>query len=237
MCSSTAVSRSKRRSYGSAWIDPDGQRAQSPGTPRRRLRDRRGEPYELKRRLHVRRYRIDELPAELHDRLVRGQPEARAELFRRYAPQVRRILFLQGYCEEVDDAVQEVFIKVFRADIPGHGAFLGWFYRLILNTGRDQGRRRRTRQVLADRLEQVAPESTTADAPPPPDETVKRALLDLPTELREAVALRFYVDLPLEQIAEAQQVPLGTVKSRLHTAMTRLRGALTDAGYVRDTSA
>ena len=40
----------------------------------------------------------------------RGEPEARVEFFRRYAPQARRILFLQGYCEEVDDAVQDVFI-------------------------------------------------------------------------------------------------------------------------------
>ena len=62
------------------------------------------------------------------DRLRRGQPEARAELFRQYAPQVRRILYLQGFCEEVDDAVQEVFIKVYRAkEIPREEAFLAWF--------------------------------------------------------------------------------------------------------------
>ena len=70
----------------------------------------------------------------------RGQPEARAELFRLYAPQVRRILYLQGFCEEVDDAVQEAFIKVYRAEIPREEAFLAWFYRVILNTGRDGSR-------------------------------------------------------------------------------------------------
>ncbi len=162
---------------------------------------------------------------------MRGQPEARAELFRRYAPQVRRILFLQGYCDEVDDAVQEVFIKVFRSGIPGHAVFLGWFYRLILNTGRDQGRRRRTRLALAERLQGVAPARPVAYPPSAPDDTVRRALVDLPADLREAVALRYYADLSLEQIAAAQGVPLGTVKSRLHTAMIRLRSALHDAGY------
>lgn len=146
---------------------------------------------------------------------------------------MRRILFLQGYCEEVDDAVQEVFIKVFRAELPDREVFLGWFYRLILNAGRDQGRRRRTRQSLADRLEQISPERLSEEAPAPPDDMVRTALLGLPAELREAVALRFFADLPLERIAEAQQVPVGTVKSRLHTAMTRLRSALTTAGFER----
>jgi RNA polymerase sigma-70 factor (ECF subfamily) len=163
----------------------------------------------------------------------RGQPEARAEFFRRYGPQARRILFLQGYCEELEDAVQEVFIKVYRATLPQDVVFLAWFYRLILNTGRDLGRRRKTRMSLVERLEQVAPERTEADEPQASDPAVRRALADLPAELREAVALRFFADLSLEQIATAQDVPVGTVKSRLHAAMGKLHTALGQAGYVR----
>jgi RNA polymerase sigma-70 factor (ECF subfamily) len=166
----------------------------------------------------------------LYERLLRGQPEARAELFRRYAPQVRRILFLQGYCEELDDAVQEVFVKVFRSKLPAGPVFLAWLYRVILNTGRDQGRRRKTRTGLVQRLEQVAPERTAADPPQPQEPALREALAGLTPELREAVALRFYADLSLEQIAAAQDVPLGTVKSRLHSAMSKLRGNLQGAG-------
>ena len=157
---------------------------------------------------------------------MRGQPEARAELFRRYAPQVRRILFLQGYCEEVDDAVQEVFVKVYRARLPGEATFLGWFYRLILNTGRDMGRRRRTKADLAARLREVAPTTEAREDPAPADPALREALAALAPEAREAVALRFYADLSLQQIATAQGVPLGTVKSRLHGALKRLRGSL-----------
>ena len=164
------------------------------------------------------------------DRLRRCQPEARAELFRRYAPQVRRILFLQGFCEELDDAVQEVFIKVYRATMPAEETFLAWFYRLILNTGRDLGRRRKARTSLADRLEQVAPERWHQAPPRSADPALRAALADLPVDLREAVALRFFADLPLEQIAVAQDVPLGTVKSRLHGAMARLRVSLEAQG-------
>jgi RNA polymerase sigma-70 factor, ECF subfamily len=129
--------------------------------------------------------------------------------------------------------VQEVFIKVYRASLPGDEVFLAWFYRIILNTGRDMGRRRRTRMSLVERLERVAPERTHQDAPQASDPALRDALAGLPAELREAVALRFFADLSLEQIAAAQEVPLGTVKSRLHGAMGRMRTALQQSGYVR----
>ena len=171
----------------------------------------------------------------------RAQPEARAEFFRRYAPQVRRILFLQGLCDEVDDAVQEVFIKVFRADLPAEERFLAWFYRLILNTGRDQGRRRKTRRGLVERLEELAPGERAHDAASADparraaaaDPALRAALAGLAPDFRETVALRFFADLSLESIAAAQDVPLGTVKSRLHMALARLRQALSEAGFER----
>lgn len=166
----------------------------------------------------------------------RAQPEARADFFRRYAPQVRRILFLQGLCDEVDDAVQEVFIKVFRAELPSEERFLAWFYRLILNTGRDQGRRRKTRRGLAERLEGLAPtEGAHAKPTAPGDSALRAALEALTPDFREAVALRFFADLSLQSIATAQDVPLGTVKSRLHGALARLRQSLTEAGYEHET--
>jgi RNA polymerase sigma-70 factor (ECF subfamily) len=144
---------------------------------------------------------------------------------------VRRILFLQGLCEEVDDAVQEVFIKVFRAKPPAQETFLAWFYTVILNTGRDLGRRRKTCKGLLERLTEAAPaEPPAADAGDPPraaDPGLRAALAALAPDLREVVALRFFADLSLEQIAHCQDVPLGTVKSRLHGALARLRTALT----------
>ena len=175
-----------------------------------------------------RRTRIEPLPPGLLERLRRGTPEARAEFFRGYAPRAREILFLQGMCDDVDDGVQEVFVKVFRATLPREETFLGWFYQVILNTGRDLGRRRKTRQGLLRRLEEVAPEplATPAFEPALGDPDIKQALHELPAEFREAVALRFFADLPLEEIARCQGVPLGTVKSRLHSALSRLRTAL-----------
>jgi len=155
-------------------------------------------------------------------------PEARAELFRLYAPRAREILFLQGMCDDVDDGVQEVFLKVFRATLPREETFLGWFYQVIVNTGRDLGRRRRSRLRLLRRLTDSAP-ADVALAPDPPagDPRLRDALQELAPEFREVVALRFFADLSLDEIARCQDVPTGTVKSRLHTALARLRAALT----------
>jgi RNA polymerase sigma-70 factor (ECF subfamily) len=147
---------------------------------------------------------------------------------------VRRILFLQGFCEEVDDAVQEVFIKVFRAKLPGEEVFLAWFYRVILNTGRDQGRRRKTRFGLMDRLQHIAPDAGTDGPPDPADPALRKALAQLSPELRECVALRYFADLPLDEIAAVQDIPVGTVKSRLHGAVKALRRSLDVNGYERD---
>jgi RNA polymerase sigma-70 factor, ECF subfamily len=195
----------------------------------------RGERPRSDRRHSQRRKTIEELPQGLVDRLRRNQPEARAEFFRRYAPQARRIPFLQGFCEEVDDAVQEVFIKVYRAQIPAEETFLAWFYRIILNTGRDHGRRRKTRLGLMDKLQRISPEVSADPPSEPADPALRDALATLPDELRECVALRFFADLPLDEIAKAQDIPVGTVKSRLHGAVKKLRAALQESGYVRET--
>jgi len=166
----------------------------------------------------------------LLERLRRGTPEARTEFFRRYAPRAREILFLQGMCDDVDDGVQEVFVKVFRASLPREEAFLGWFYQVILNTGRDLGRRRARRLRLVRRLTDVAPPDVApAPGPPPGDPGLREALGALAPEFREAVALRFFADLSLDEIAACQGVPTGTVKSRLHTALSRLRTSLSAA--------
>ena len=129
------------------------------------------------------------------ERLRRGTPEARAEFFRLYAPRAREILFLQGMCDDVDDGVQEVFVKVFRTTLPREETFLGWFYQVILNTGRDLGRRRKRSLQLVRRLSDVA-QPAVAPAPEPPsgDRPLRDALQALAPEFREVVALRFFAE-------------------------------------------
>jgi RNA polymerase sigma-70 factor, ECF subfamily len=84
----------------------------------------------------------------------------------------------------------------------------------------------------AARATEAAPAEEGAS---PPDDAgmaglrdaVRRGLAELEPELRATVVLRFYADFTIADIATAMGVPEGTVKSRLHRAVTRLRGTLT----------
>jgi RNA polymerase sigma-70 factor, ECF subfamily len=105
--------------------------------------------------------------------------------------------------------------------------FEAWFGRIVLNLCRDRLRSHRRGQVREaalsaesqmrgrDEFGQVARRDAIATAFP-----------KLDPDLQLVVALRFYRDLPLESIAGLLGIPLGTVKSRLHTGLKRLRAEL-----------
>jgi RNA polymerase sigma factor (sigma-70 family) len=110
--------------------------------------------------------------------------------------------------------------------------FDAWFGRIVLNLCRDRLRSRgrgRVREAELgaamelgrhDEFRRVAERDALAAAFP-----------TLDPDLQLVVALRFYRDLQLEAIAELLDIPLGTVKSRLHTGLKRLRAALERAGW------
>ncbi len=68
----------------------------------------------------------------------------------------------------------------------------------------------------------VRPDDLPAD-PPSEQSNIAAALKHLPDERREVITLRFVDDLSLQEIADALQIPLGTVKSRLHLGIRQLR--------------
>jgi RNA polymerase sigma-70 factor (ECF subfamily) len=141
----------------------------------------------------------------------------------------RRIL---GDPDEAQDAAQDAFVRAYRslATFRGDGSFGAWVTRIAVRTSVAR---------LADRgpLVQMDPADAEVWRPAAPeDEPETRALAGerrqavmgaigaLPESQREVVALRFYGDLSLDEIASATQVPVGTVKSRLHRALATLRG-------------
>ncbi|MFG3342509.1 RNA polymerase sigma factor [Glycomyces sp. NPDC048151] len=143
---------------------------------------------------------------------------------------VRAVLALGGVpWDDLDDALQEVRLKLLQASsaqaaesIRNHGA---WSSVVASRVAADWHRSRNRDNGLRDRLA-----ARWAERPPAhPQEERDLALavaarLDLLTELqRQVVALRFYVDLPVRDIATLLEIPEGTVKSRLHSAVTALR--------------
>lgn len=97
----------------------------------------------------------------------------------------------------------------------------GWVYRVALNWARSVFRRRRPAPWRSEAL---------WDSLPDPD--VSRAVASLPFKLRRVVVARYYLDWSVAQIADHLQIPEGTVKSRIHRALTRLE---TDLGDTHDT--
>lgn len=93
----------------------------------------------------------------------------------------------------------------------------GWVYRVALNWARSVFRRRRSLPWRDEAL---------WDSLPDPD--VSRAVAALPLKLRIVVVARYYLDWSVPQIAGHLQIPQGTVKSRIHRALTRLEADLGD---------
>jgi RNA polymerase sigma-70 factor (ECF subfamily) len=135
--------------------------------------------------------------------------------------------YLLGDATEAQDAVQDALIKAWRSwpNLRDREAFGPWFERIVVNVCRDRMRRHRTlRMVDLDAAGEV--ESADPFGSMFAGDEVAGAVARLGSDHRIVIALRFWRDLTLEQIAETLGVPLGTVKSRLHYALAALRTEL-----------
>lgn len=139
---------------------------------------------------------------------------------------------LTGNHDDAQDLVQEVLLRV-RRGLPTYrpGSMEGWLSRIATNAFLDDVRRRRRRPVeaLPDDPDRVVPAGRSADealaAAALPDD-VQAALAGLPAEYRAAVVLCDVVGLSYDEIAGALDVPVGTVRSRIHRGRALLREAL-----------
>ncbi len=135
--------------------------------------------------------------------------------------------YILGDVDEAEDATQEAMARAWKArrSLRQLEAFDPWIDRILVNTCRERMRRsRRLREVsLPDEDEHTAADRFTTLLT---RDSVGRALASLTVEQRTVVVLRYWRDLPLDQIAERVGWPLGTVKSRLHKALEVLRERL-----------
>jgi len=128
---------------------------------------------------------------------------------------------------EAQDAVHDAFVTAWRKydSLRDHGRFVAWFDRIVVNTCRDRMRHAR-RHVVHDlaTVPDVAGGNPTAGVP---DEiVVRRALQQLAPDDRIVLALRFYRDMKVDDIADAIGIRPRAATSRLHRALERLRRIL-----------
>ena len=139
---------------------------------------------------------------------------------------------LTGNDDDAQDLVQEVLLRVRRGlQTYQPGSMEGWLSRITTNAFLDEVRRRGRRRVdpLPDDADRVLPSALGADdelASQVLPEHVQSALARLPEDFRVAVVLCDVVGLPYHEIAESLDVPIGTVRSRIHRGRAELRAAL-----------
>ena len=126
-----------------------------------------------------------------------------------------------------EDVAQDAFLAVWAhlpAFDPRRGAFVAWLLTIARNLARN--RLRTTRR--AERLRPVPPSDARPPASSDADPRIDAAVAALPDDQRAAFVLALVHGLPLETVALVEDVPEGTVKSRLSRAKERLRAALRD---------
>ena len=156
------------------------------------------------------------------------------DVARQYGRKIYNFAYrLTGNPDDAADLVQDVLLRV-RRGLANYtpGSFDGWLWRITRNAFLDGVRRRKRRPttVLPDE------DRVVLGAAPSPDEVlagvrlsedIQAALLKLPIDFRECVVLCDVVGLTYEEISTAVDVPVGTVRSRIHRGRKQLREMLT----------
>ncbi|MCC6624686.1 MAG: sigma-70 family RNA polymerase sigma factor [Deltaproteobacteria bacterium] len=170
--------------------------------------------------------------------LARGDREALARLYDRHAPVLMALgVRLVGERREAEDILHDVFVEVWKhaGDYdPERATVKTWLVLRMrsrcLDRLRSAGHARR--ESLTDREETLLERART-DAPGASamDDRVdagrlRGALADLPEDQRAVIVLGFFDGLSSSEIAEELGIPIGTVKSRVRSAMGKLRQAL-----------
>jgi RNA polymerase sigma-70 factor (ECF subfamily) len=159
-----------------------------------------------------------------------GDRQAFGELVLRHRQGVVNVVYrMCGDSVLAEDAAQEAFLRAWQnlGRYKPRFAFRSWVYRIALNMAVDALRRERPITDLA-----AEPLVSSAESPEAwlerkqQAEEVRQAVLDLPPASRAALVLREYEALNYHEIAEALDIPLGTVMSRLNYARGQLRRAL-----------
>ena len=169
----------------------------------------------------------------LVERVQQGDKKAFDLLVLKYQHRIMKVLSRYMYDQhEVQDLAQEAFIKAYRAlpNFRGDSAFYTWLYRIAINTAKNhlvaQGHRPPSEDIDASDAEQYDGESALKEYASPERElltdeiqrVVAKAIEELPDDLKTAITLRELEGMSYEEIAEAMDCPIGTVRSRIFRA-------------------
>jgi len=173
---------------------------------------------------------------QMVERALSGDADAFGVIVRRWERRIYALAFgMLGREEEARDATQETFLAAFRnlRGFRGEAKVSSWLHRIAVNQciTRQRWAKVRSETALEDETERDAASFTVTAQESPAHlaesrertEAVRRAVSSLPTELRQVIVMKEFEELTFQEIAEALELPLSTVKSRLYTALKQLR--------------
>jgi RNA polymerase sigma factor (sigma-70 family) len=173
----------------------------------------------------------------LLDGLAAGDPDATAAFVERFQRRVFGVAHrIVNDSRLAEDVAQETFLRAWqRADAfdPRRGTVKAWLLTIARNLAIDTIRLRR--MVIVDPAEIIERRDPDGDRGPADlallsseTERLRSALADLPPEQCRALVLAAFYGRTAREIAETESIPLGTAKTRIRSAMIRLRAALVD---------
>ena len=167
------------------------------------------------------------------ERALTGDAEAFGELVHRWERRIFALTYgMLGREEDARDATQETFLAAFRnlRGFRGEAKVSSWLHRIAVNQCISRQRRSKVRSESALEEEHETSFATPfAHSPAHVVEgrqetaAVRRAINSLPVELRQVVVMKEFEELTFREIADALDLPLSTVKSRLYTALKQLQ--------------
>lgn len=173
--------------------------------------------------------------SDLVDRALGGDSAAFGELVCRHQDRLHNgLLHLCGSPDDALDIAQEAFVKAYLklGTFRRNSAFYTWLYRIAFNLLMTE-RRGRRRPLSLDERQSTGNDPVDCETNPMTEllrqdrvQSVKSAMADLGEDHRHVLVLREIEGCDYETIAELLDVPLGTVRSRLHRARLELRERL-----------
>jgi RNA polymerase sigma-70 factor (ECF subfamily) len=170
------------------------------------------------------------------ERALTGDADAFGEIVRRWERRIFALAYgMLGREEDARDATQETFLAAFRSlrGFRGEAKVSSWLHRIAVNQCITRQRRAKVRNesALEDEQEKHAGHFALPASGSPmrilegreTTEAVRRAVNSLPVELRQVIVMKEFEELTFREIADALDLPLSTVKSRLYTAMKQLQ--------------
>jgi RNA polymerase sigma-70 factor, ECF subfamily len=176
------------------------------------------------------------IDAQLIDQALMGQTEAFGQLVLKHQDRLfNAVVHMVGNAEDARDIVQEAFVQAFLKleSFQRRSAFSTWLYRIAFNAAVSYRRRRRP-MASTDRVREVSHREPVDDQDQPAEaldrkerrQQVQDAIARLGVDYRAVLILHEIEGCNYETIAEILDLPVGTVRSRLHRARLELRDSL-----------